>query len=234
MKPKQSLLSGIDCQADHWRRRDFLVGLKFHDLPSRKRGCRNEGGACASRRRRAEGSATRPEGLPPGHPITAAACVGSVRDRPTDLLGRCWPWSVCPVWKRVSMGGCNKGSVHTRKSELYYCILEWMTDRLWITFPFDPCWYLLSFWVIKTSRNRSWQYLNSTSRMQIEKMRTYCNEKERLTEITQHLPIAIAVSTQINLAYINRSLDLSTYELLVLFALTFILKAHLRDRISLS
>jgi hypothetical protein len=70
--------------------------------------------------------------------------------------------------------------------------------------------------------------------MQIEKMRTYCNEKERLTEITQHLPIAIAVSTQINLAYINRSLDLSTYELLVLFALTFILKAHLRDRISLS
>lgn len=51
---------------------------------SRKRGCRNEGGVCAwaSIRRRAEGSATRPEGLPPGHPITAAACVGSVRDRP--------------------------------------------------------------------------------------------------------------------------------------------------------
>jgi hypothetical protein len=45
-------------------------------------------------------------------------------DRPTDRLDRCWPWSVWPVWKRVSMGGCNKGSVHTRISELYYCILE--------------------------------------------------------------------------------------------------------------
>ncbi len=86
-------------------------------------------------------------------------CLCGLSTRPTDLLDRCWPWSVCPVWKRVSMGGCNKGSVHTRKPELYYCILEWMTDRLWITFPFDPCWYLLSFWVITTSRNWSWQYL---------------------------------------------------------------------------
>jgi hypothetical protein len=87
MKPKQSLLSGIDCQTDHCRRRYFLVVLKFHDLLSRKRGCRNEGGVCAwaSRQRRAEGSTTRPEGRSPGHPITAAACVGSVRDRPT-----CW------------------------------------------------------------------------------------------------------------------------------------------------
>lgn len=122
--------------------------------------------------------------------------------RPTDRLDRCWPWSVCPVWKRVSMGGCNKGSVHTRISELYYCILEWMTDRLWITFPFDPCWYLLSFRVITTSRDWSWQYLNSTSKVQIEKVRTYCNcnEKEWLTEITQQ---PIAVSTQINVTYIN-------------------------------
>jgi hypothetical protein len=69
--------------------------------------------------------------------------------------------------------------------------------------------------------------------MQIEKVRTYCNrnEKERLTEITQHQPIA--VSTQINLAYINHSLDLSTYELLLLSAMTFILNAHLRDQIFL-
>jgi len=89
MKPKQSLLSGIACQADHCRRRDFLVVLKFHDLPSRKRGYRNGGGVCAraSRRRRAEASATRPEGLPRDHPITAAACVGSVRDRPTSWTG---------------------------------------------------------------------------------------------------------------------------------------------------
>ncbi|CAK9878509.1 unnamed protein product [Sphagnum jensenii] len=100
MKPKQSLLSEIDYQADHCRRQDFLL-LKFHDLPSRKRGCGNEGGVCAraSRGRRAEGSATRPEGLPPGHPITAAACVGSVRDRPTDRLDRCWAWSVCQCGK---------------------------------------------------------------------------------------------------------------------------------------
>jgi hypothetical protein len=161
-------------------------------------------------------------------------CLCGLSARPTDRLDRCWTWSVCPVWKRVSMGGCNKGSVHTRKSELYYCILEWMTDRLWITFPFDPCWYLLSFWVITTSRNWSWQYLNLTSKMQIEKMRTFCNwnEKEQLTKITQHQPIA--VSTEINLAYINHSLNLSTYELLLLSPMTFILKAHLRDHISLS
>jgi hypothetical protein len=69
--------------------------------------------------------------------------------------------------------------------------------------------------------------------MQIEKVRTYCNcnEKERLTEITQQ---PIAVGTQINLAYIYHSLDLSTFELLLLSAMTFILKAHLRDQISLS
>lgn len=128
-------------------------------------------------------------------------CLCWLSTRPTDRLDRCWPWSVCPVWKRVSMGGCNKGSVHTRISELYYCILEWMTDRLWITFPFDPCWYLLSFRVITTSRDWSWQ-LNSTSKVQIEKVRTYCNcnEKEWLTEITQQ---PIAVSTQINVTYIN-------------------------------
>ncbi len=69
--------------------------------------------------------------------------------------------------------------------------------------------------------------------MQIEKVRTYCNcsEKEWLTEITQQ---PIAVSTQINVTYINHSLNLSTYELLLLSAMTFILKAHLRDQISLS
>jgi hypothetical protein len=41
-------------------------------------------------------------------------------------------------------------------------------------------------------------------------------------------------STQVNLAYIDHSLKLSTYELLLLSIMTFISKAHLKDHISLN
>jgi hypothetical protein len=74
-------------------------------------------------------------------PVTRSRRLPVLAQYATDRMDRCWPWSVCPAWKRVSMGGCNKGSLHTRKSELYYCILEWMRsvmDNL-------PFWPLLIF-----------------------------------------------------------------------------------------
>ncbi|CAK9229436.1 unnamed protein product [Sphagnum troendelagicum] len=121
MKPKQSLLSGFDYQADHYRRQDFLL-LKFHDLPSRKRGRLNEGGVCARTTSRGFCDAG-PRGFLPvtrSRPLPVLAQYAT--DRPAGpVLGL----ECVPVWKRVSMGGCNKGSVHTRISELYCIIAIW-------------------------------------------------------------------------------------------------------------
>lgn len=225
MKPKQSLLSRIDCQAGHCRRQDLLEVLKFHDLPKRREGLCSEVKKTTSRGfcDAARGASSRS----PDH----GGCLCWLSTRPTGWTGA-GPGVCAQRGKGFQWVGAIRDPFTPENQN---CIIafwnEW--DRLWITFPFDPCWYLLSFWVITTSRNWSWQYLNSTSKMQIEKVRTYCNcnEKERLTEITQQ---PIAVGTQINLAYIYHSLDLSTFELLLLSAMTFILKAHLRDQISLS